>query len=306
MATQTLGSSLNRQAVLGAGFAFVAAIGFSGKAILVKLAYRHGVDAITLLALRMVFSVPMFMAAALWSATRNHARPIERRDWGAIVLLGLLGYYLASLFDFMGLTYISAGLERLVLFLYPTMVILLSAVLYRRAVKRHEWVALALSYSGIALVFLHDVGTEQKGIVLGTLFVFGSTLAYSMYLIGTGHIIARVGALRFTAYALLVASAATLIQFALTHPLATLRQPLPVYELSLAMALFSTVLPVFLLSFAIRQIGSGHTALIGSVGPVATIFMAAWFLAEPVTSLQVAGAALVLAGVLMVSARARR
>lgn len=299
-------SSTDRHALLGAGYAFIAAIGFSGKAILVKLAYRHGIDAVTLLTLRMAFSVPIFLAAALWSVSRGHARPVAARDWGAIVLLGLLGYYLSSLLDFMGLSYISAGLERLVLFLYPTMVVLLSALFYRRAVKRREWIALALGYSGIALVFLHDVGGAQKGIVLGTLLVFGSTLTYSTYLIGTGHIVARVGAVRFTAYAMLVASTATLLQFGLTHPLAGIRQPMPVYQLSLAMAVFSTVLPVFLLSAAIRTIGSGHASLIGSVGPVSTIFMAAWFLGEPVSSLQIAGSALVLAGVLSVSARAGR
>jgi drug/metabolite transporter (DMT)-like permease len=136
--------------------------------------------------------------------------------------------------------------------------------------------------------------------------VFGSTLTYSLYLIGTGHIIARVGAMRFTAYAMLVASAATLLQFGLTHPLAAVRQPVQVYELSLAMAVFSTVLPVFMLSAGIRLIGSGQASLIGSVGPVSTIFMAAWFLGEPVSALQIAGSALVLAGVLSVSAQAGR
>ena len=305
MANQ-ISSPTDRRALLGAGFAFFAAIGFSGKAILVKLAYRYGVDAVTLLALRMAFAVPIFLAAALWSGRRGQAKPVERRDWGAILLLGLAGYYLASLFDFMGLSYISAGLERLVLFLYPTMVVILSALLYRRAIRRHEWLALALSYAGIALVFLHDVGGPQQGVVLGTLLVFASTLTYSMYLIGTGHVVARVGAMRFTAYAMLVASGATLLQFGLSHPLAAIRQPLPVYGLGLAMALFSTVLPVFMLSAGIRLIGSGHVSLIGSVGPVATIFMAAWFLGEPVSAMQIAGSALVLAGVLSVGARAGR
>lgn len=302
MTHQSDSSPLSRQAMLGAGFALVAAIGFSGKAILVKLAYQDGVDAVTLLALRMLFSVPIFLAAALWSRSRNHVNRIERQDLLAIVGLGLLGYYLSSLLDFTGLAYISAGLERLVLFLYPTMVVVLSALLFKRAIRRHEVVALGLSYAGIALVFLHDVGTTQKGIVLGALFVFASTLTYSLYLIGAGQVIARVGALRFTAYAMLVASAATLIQFALTHPFATIHQPVRVYELSLAMALFSTVLPVFMLSAGIRLIGSGHTSMIGSIGPVSTIFMAQYFLGEPVSLLQIVGSSLVLAGVLAVGA----
>ncbi len=306
MVNQDIPPSMPRRVLIGTVFALVSAIGFSGKAILVKLAYRYGIDAVTLLALRMVFSVPIFMAVALWSATRDHAEPVARRDWLAILALGLLGYYLASLLDFQGLEYISAGLERLVLFLYPTLVVILSALWMRRAVRRYEWAALALSYAGIGLVFMHDVGTYQTGIVQGTALVFGSTLAYSLYLIGAGQVIARVGAVRFTAYAMLVACAAVLVQFALTHPLATLRQPVEVYGLSLAMALFSTVLPVFLLSAGIRLIGSGHVAMIGSVGPVSTIFMAAWFLAEPISALQMTGSALVLAGVMLVSARSGR
>lgn len=301
MANTFNSSSTNRRALLGTGFALLAAVGFSGKAILVKLAYRDGVDAVTLLALRMLFSVPVFLAAALWSSTRDHLNRIERRDWGGIIGLGLLGYYLSSLLDFSGLAYISAGLERLVLFLYPTMVVVLSAMLFKRPIRRREVIALFLSYAGIALVFLHDFGTTPKGIVVGVMFVFGSTLTYSVYLIGAGQVIARVGAIRFTAYAMLIASVATLIQFLLTHPVAMIHQPARVYELSLAMAVFSTVLPVFMLSAGIRLIGSGRTSLIGSIGPVSTIFMAQYFLGEPVSTLQISGSFLVLAGVLSVS-----
>jgi drug/metabolite transporter (DMT)-like permease len=303
MANTSDNSSINRQALLGAGFALLSAVGFSGKAILVKLAYRDGVDAVTLLALRMLFSVPIFMAVAVWSRGQNHANPIGKRDWAAIIGLGVLGYYMSSLLDFSGLAYISAGLERLVLFLYPTMVVVLSAMLFKQPIRRQEVIALALSYAGIALVFVHDLGTSHAGIALGALLVFGSTLTYSMYLIGAGRVIARVGAIRFTAYAMLVASVATLIQFALTHPIATIHQPVRVYELSLAMAVFSTVLPVFMLSAGIRLIGSGHTSLIGSIGPVSTIFMAQYFLGEPMSMLQMIGSSLVLAGVLSVSAR---
>lgn len=290
-------------ALSGALMAVAAAIGFSGKAIFVKLAYRHGVDAVTLLALRMVFSVPLFLVAAAWSVTRSHLPPVQKRDWAAIVLLGLLGYYLSSLLDFSGLAHISASLERLVLFLYPTMVVLMTAALKKQPVRRHERRALALSYLGIALVFLQDLGHPQGNIALGGLLVFGSTLTYSAYLIGAGQVIQRVGAFRFTAYAMLVASAATLLQFALTHPLTALQQPAPVYVLSVAMAVFSTVLPVFLLSAGIRRIGAGPTALIGSIGPVSTLFMAAWFLGERTNAIQLIGAALVLTGVLMVSGK---
>ncbi|MHB9118180.1 MAG: DMT family transporter [Burkholderiales bacterium] len=296
--TQSIG--FNRNAILGVSFALLAAIGFSAKAILVKLAYVGSVDAITLLALRMAFSVPFFLAIALW-ARGNHAEPLGRLDWLAVLALGLIGYYLSSFLDFLGLSYISAGLERLILFLYPTMTVILSALVYRRAISRTVMAAMALSYAGIALVFLHDAEISQGGAVLGASLVFGSTLSYSVYLVGAGHAIARIGAARFTAYAMVVASAASLIQFGITHPLAALNLPLRVYELAVALAIFSTVLPVFLLSAGIRRIGSGHTSLIGSVGPVVTIYLAHAVLQERISTLQIAGSLLVLAGVIVIS-----
>lgn len=296
----------NQPALFGAVFAALAAIGFSAKAILVKLAYASSVDAVTLLAIRMAFSVPFFVAIAWWSSRNLDAQPLARQDWLAVMALGLIGYYLSSLLDFTGLQYISAGLERLILFLYPTMVVLLSAALYKRRVRGAEILALVLSYAGIALVFVHDVRTAQAGLVLGAALVFASTLTYSVYLIGAGHTIARIGAIRFTAYAMVVASIATFLQFALTHPIAALLLPQQVYLLGFIMAIVSTVLPVFMLSAAIRLIGSGHTALIGSIGPVSTLFLASLILGESLSGLQLSGAALVMAGVLSMSLRRGR
>ena len=305
MAVST-GSSHRRDVFVGVAFALLAAIGFSAKAILVKLAYQDPVDAIALLALRMAFSAPFFLGVAAWLYYR-HAEPLSRRDWLLVLSLGLIGYYLSSFLDFLGLQHISAGLERLILFLYPTMTVLLSALLYKRVIGRKIIAALALCYAGIALVFLHDIGMKEGGaVVLGSLLVFGSTLSYSLYLVGAGHAIARIGATRFTAYAMIVACAASLLQFAATHPLHALALPLRVYELSIAMALFSTVLPVFLLAYAIRRIGPGNASLIGTVGPVSTIFMAWATLGENVSLLQIAGSALVLGGVLMVSMNSKK
>jgi drug/metabolite transporter (DMT)-like permease len=298
---------INRDTFFGVIFALFAAIGFSAKAILIKLAYLDQVDAITLLALRMVFAVPFFIAVAIWLIGR-HAEPLKRQDWIAVVVLGLLGYYLSSFLDFLGLLYISAGLERLILFLYPTMTVILSALIYKRPVGRKIMMAMALSYAGIVLVFLHDVGASrntagltQGEVLLGAALVLGSTFSYSSYLVGAGHYIARIGATRFTAYASIVASIASLLQFAVTHPLTALTLPIRVYELSIAMAIFSTVLPVFFLSYAIRRIGSGKSSLIGSVGPVATIALAYIFLGETLSIQQIIGAILVLAGVLTIS-----
>jgi len=297
---------LPRDVILGVSFALLAAVGFSAKAILVKLAYLEHVDAITLLALRMAFAVPFFVAMAWW-VRRQPAAPLSTRDRGLIMALGLIGYYLSSLLDFMGLQYISAGLERLILFLYPTMTVLLTAFVYKRAIGGKVMLAMALSYAGIALVFLHDVSWQAGGsVLLGASLVFASTLSYSVYLVGVGHAIARIGTTRFTAYAMLVASAASLLQFVIMRPMSALNLPLRVYELSLAMAIFSTVLPVFFLSYAIRRIGSGSASLIGSIGPVSTIYMAYLFLNESMSWLQIAGSSLVLCGVIIVSVTSKK
>ena len=305
MANVTQNGLINQDALVGVFFALLAAIGFSAKAILVKLAYLDRVDAVTLLALRMAFSVPFFIGVALW-ARRQHAEPLSRRDRILVVMLGLIGYYLSSLLDFLGLQTLSAGLERLILFLYPTMTVILSALLYKRAISRTVMAAMAVCYAGIALVFFHDVGTMQGGLVVGASLVFASTLSYSVYLVGAGHAIARIGAARFTAYAMIVATTASVLQFALTHPLLALEVPARVVELALAMAIFSTLLPVFLLSHAIRRIGAGSTSLIGSIGPVSTIYLAYAFLQERLSVSQVAGSALVLAGVILVGLHSRR
>lgn len=305
MANTQQAGFINQDALVGVFFALLAAVGFSSKAILVKLAYLDHVDAVTLLALRMAFSVPFFIGVALW-ARRRHAEPLSGQDRILVVILGLIGYYLSSLLDFLGLQTLSAGLERLILFLYPTMTVILSALLTRRAIGRTVLAAMAVCYAGIALVFFRDVGTLQGGIVVGAALVFASTLSYSVYLVGAGHAIARIGTSRFTAYAMIVATTASVLQFGLTHSVEALHVTARVYELALAMAIFSTLLPVFLLSHATRRIGSGSTSLIGSIGPVSTIFMAYVFLQERLSVSQVAGSALVLAGVVIVGLHSRR
>lgn len=293
----------NQYALIGALYAFIAAVAFSGKAILVKLAYAYSVDAVTLLALRMLFALPFFIAMAVWAARRESAVDITPRDWGVLALLGVLGYYLASLLDFLGLLYISASLERLVIFLYPTLVVVLSAVYFKRRITAHVGVALLLSYAGIALVFAHDVNFGQKDIILGGLLVFASILVYAIYLIGSGGIIARLGSARFTGYAMTISCGVVGLHFGVANSVETLVQPLPVYGLALAMAIFSTVLPALLLSEGIRRIGVDKTSIIGSIGPVATLALAYLFLGESMSIMQMLGAVLVLAGVLYISLR---
>ena len=287
----------------GIALAVVAAFGFSFKAILVKLAYPYGVDAVTLLALRMAFALPVFLWVG-FSASRN-APALGRRDWIAVALLGVLGYYGASILDFLGLKYISAGLERLILFTYPTLTLLFGVALHGRTITRREGLALALCYAGIAAAFAHDLqfAGDTAVVWMGTGFVFASAVSYALYLSGSAGMIAKLGAARFTALAMLVSTAATGGHFLATQPLAALVQPWPVYALGAAMGLFCTVLPVFAQSAAIRRIGSGQAALVGMVGPLLTIILAWLLLDEGFSTAQMIGVALVIAGIAAVSRR---
>ena len=286
----------------GLALAVAGSVMFSAKAIVVKLAYRHGVDAETLLALRMLFAAPFF-AGALWWTSRG-AAPLSRRDHAMLVVIGLRGYYLASYFDFLGLQHISAALERLILYLNPTLVLLLSVLVLRRPVTRFDLAALALSYGGILLVFWHDVRLDADGVVLGAALVFGSAACYAVYLVLSGELVRKVGAIRLTAFAMCVATLGVLAQFAVLRPLASLAQPAPVLWLSLVNAVLCTVLPVFATMMAVARIGAGSVALAGMVGPVSTIALGYVFLGEPVSGWQLAGTALVLAGVFVLSRRA--
>lgn len=299
----TLSSHTPRNLLFSVSYALIAAVGFSGKAILVKLAYQQGVDSITLMTLRMTMALPFFVLMAIW-AQRRAPPSLTRVDYAWVVTLGLLGYYVSSLLDFAGLQYISASLERLILFLYPTLTVLLSAWLERRKVSTRTWFAMGLCYSGIALVFVMQQGSPAIHASWGGLLVFASTLTYSLYLVGAGRIIARIGSLRFTAYASSVAGIATLLQFSLSRTLSNLHLPASVYGLAALMAIFSTVLPVWLLSLAIQQIGAGRTALLGFIGPISTLGLAYCLLGETLNKLQLVGTGLVLIGVLTISKRA--
>ena len=287
----------------GVALAVVAAFGFSFKAILVKLAYPYGVDAVTLLALRMAFALPVFLWVG-FSASRN-APALSWRDWLVVAVLGVLGYYGASILDFLGLKYISAGLERLILFTYPTLTLLFGVLLHGRAISRREGLALGLCYAGIAAAFVHDLqfAGDTAVVWIGGGFVFASSVSYALYLSGSAGMIAKLGAARFTALAMLVSTAATGGHFLATQPLAALVQPWPVYALGAAMGIFSTVLPVFAQSAAIRRIGSGQAALVGMVGPLLTIVFAWLLLDEGFSTAQMVGVALVIAGVAAVSRR---
>ncbi len=279
----------------GLALAIIGSVLFSAKAIVVKLAYRYGVDAATLIALRMAFAAPFFIAALVWSS--RGGRQLSRSDHARLIVIGLLGYYAASYLDFLGLQYVTAALERLILYLSPTLVVVISAVLLRKRFGRWEWTALALAYGGILLVFWHDVSFEGGQVVLGSTLVFASAICYAAYLILSGELVRRLGAIRLTAYAMCVSTAAIFVQFIVLNPLSALEQPPPVYWLSLLNALLCTVVPVFATMLAIERIGASRASVASMIGPVATIALAYIFLGERVSVWQIAGTVLVLAGI---------
>lgn len=290
---------------VGLVFAVLSAVGFSFKAILVKLAYVHGVDAETLLALRMGFSLPFFLAMG-WRVRRWGQERLTRRDWAWFFGLGFFGYYLASYLDFLGLNYITAALERLILFLYPTLVIVLSALFLGKPITRRVLLALALCYTGIGLAVTHDlhVAGDRAAVLAGSLLVFGSAVSYALYLMGNGEVVGRLGAARVTAFASSFACLLAIGQFLALRPAEMLlQQPWQVHGLALAMAVFATVLPVWLLSEAIRRIGAGPVALTSTLGPVGTMFLGWLLLDEAVGGAQLLGAALVIGGVMVMARR---
>jgi drug/metabolite transporter (DMT)-like permease len=279
---------------------------FSLRPIFIKLAYGYVVDPVTLLALRMVFSVPFFIGAALWAQKSAAGRPLAGREFATVCGLGLLSYYVASFLDFLGLQYISAGLARLLQFIYPTLVVLLSVLVLSKRVTPREVLALALTYGGLVLVFLPSLGAEERDLWLGAALVFGGAICYAVYLVAGAEVIARVGSMRFTAYAMTAASAACIVQFLLLRPVSALDLPAPVYGYAVAMALVSTVIPVFMISEALKRIGANTVAIIGALGPVTAIVLGWLGLEEVLTPLQIAGTALVLVGVVAISLKPTR
>ncbi|MCX2863244.1 DMT family transporter [Paucibacter sp. PLA-PC-4] len=276
--------------------ASLGAIAFSGKAIIVKLAYRHGVDAVTLIMLRMVFALPLFLVLSWWA---GHGKPpLTRRDWLVILGLGFSGYYLASFLDFAGLAYISASFERLILYLNPTIVLFLGWALFRRRVTGRQLIALAVSYAGVLLVFGQELQLQGSDVLLGAALVFGSALSYALYLVYSGEEVKRLGALRLTGLATTVACLLCIAQFLLLRPLGSLASLAPeVLWLSLLNATACTFAPVLMVMMAIERIGATMAAQTGMIGPMSTILMGVWILGEPFTPWVAAGTVLVMGGV---------
>ena len=286
----------------GVLLAVLGSIAFSGKAIIVKLAYRHGVDAVTLIMYRMLFALPMFLLLAWWAGRGKPA--LTRRDRRMIFGLGFSGYYLASFLDFAGLQFISASLERLILYMNPTLVLLLGVFVFHRKVERRQLIALAVSYCGVLLVFGHEVSLQGAHVALGAALVFGSAVSYAVYLAFSGEEVRRLGALRLTGLATSVACGLCIVQFLVLRPMAAAAVAPEVIWLSLLNATLCTFAPVLMVMMAIERIGATLAAQTGMVGPLSTILMGVLILGEPFTAWVAAGTTLVLAGIWLL-ARAR-
>jgi drug/metabolite transporter (DMT)-like permease len=301
-------------------YAALGAIAFSGKAIVAKLMYQLGADAVSVVGLRMTMALPFFLLMAWWSGREQATPTLTARQWWQLAGLGFTGYYLASTLDFLGLQYISASLERAILYLNPTLVLILSAWWLRQPVLPMQWVAVALAYCGVAVVWLHDWDAAQwvtarsthglptaEALTLGSLLVLGSALSYAIYLMGSGRLVLQLGSMRLVGYASVLACVLCMVQWlgvsVLTQgrvgSLASL--PWQAFALSAINAVACTVLPVWLVMRGVQLLGASTAAQVGMIGPLSTIWMAAWWLHEPITPKLVLGTAAILAGIVLLT-----
>lgn len=287
---------------IGALLAIAGIVMFSAKAIMVKLGYRYDVDALTLLLLRMLFALPFYLAIAVRETKKANAYKITRKDILFIFALGFLGYYVASYFDFYGLQFISASLERLILFLYPTLVILISSIVLKKKATKFQIYAILLSYLGIVVAFADDLNIEGDGLWRGTIAVMISAFTYAIYLVGSGELIPKLGAFRFTAYAMTFSCIMVILHYLFINSYEVFYQPWEVYAIGFSMAIISTVIPSFLISEAIKRLGASHFAIYGSLGPISTIILAIIILGEKIDLYQILGTIIVIVGVSMVNA----
>ncbi len=290
--------------IQGALLVFAGAVLFAGKAVLVKYNYIHyHVDTVPLLALRMGFALPFYIIILLIEKNKIPINEsVKTKHWLWMLVMGIVGYYLASLFDFWGLNYVTAGTERLILFLYPSLVLIISALFLKKKILKIQYIALLITYLGIVCTFIPNLKMGLgSNLLFGSFLIFLSALTYAIYLIGSGELIPKFGTIRFTCYAMITSTIVVLIHHVAAGNQSLFNYPKEVYYLSITMAVMCTVIPSFLISGGIKKVGSGNASIIGSVGPIATIIMANVFLGEILNRWQIAGTLIVLGGVFMIS-----
>ncbi|MEO6916177.1 MAG: DMT family transporter [Chitinophagaceae bacterium] len=284
-------------------FTLLGAVLFSTKAIIVKIAFRDTpVDAVTLLTLRMAFSLPFFLGLAFFASGSKDNTTLSPKRLSQIFVIGLFGYYLSSLFDFIGLQYISAGLERLILFLYPTFTVLINAVIFKQKISRVQLLALVLTYLGIGMAYIGELRLDvhNPNFFLGSFLIFACAITYAIYIVGSGRLVPVVGAAKFTAYAMLSSTVGVFLHAFLSGNVHVLDSGQSLWAYGIALAIFATVIPALLISNGMKRIGANNVAIISGVGPVSTIVQAHFVLGEPIFFVQIAGTVLVVAGVLLI------
>ncbi|GAA4230717.1 DMT family transporter [Postechiella marina] len=292
---------LNKQFWYGILIGVIGVVLFSSKAVMVKLAYNYQVDAISILLLRMLFSFPFYIIIAYVYRNKKGDVPVLKKDYVWVVFFGFVGYYLASYFDFVGLTYIKASLERIILFLYPTIVIILNRLFLKKSITRVQAGAIGLTYLGIVFAFFDEVAISEENTYLGGFFVLLSAITYASYLVGSGWLIPKFGVVKFTAYAMLVSCICVFVHYSIISEINLFTFSWQVYALGGVIAVFATVIPSFLVSKSIKMISSSNFAIVAGIGPISTIILAAIFLNETLTGLQLFGALIVIAGIVFMS-----
>ncbi|HMC87512.1 MAG TPA: DMT family transporter [Chitinophagaceae bacterium] len=287
---------------------FLGAVLFSTKAIIVKKAFHDtNTDALSLLTVRMIFSLPFYLGIAIFAGNKKTNIHFTKQQWFWIITLGLFGYYVSSFLDFTGLKYVAAGLERLILFLYPTFAVLINATVFKQKISRIQIIALILTYTGIAIAYIGQLhlDTATHGFFYGSLLIFLCAITYAIYIVGSGKLIPQVGATKFTAYAMLASTAGVFIHYIIAGNYQLLHSGTEYWGYGISLAILATVIPSFLISYGMKQIGSNNVAIVSGIGPVSTIIQAHFILGEEIFAAQIAGTLLVIAGVLLIGWKSR-
>ena len=290
----------DKSITLGITFAIIGIVLFSAKAVMVKLAYTYNIDSVTLLLFRMIFAFPFYLAIALWNKPKLNTQLVSK-DYLWLIFFGFIGYYMASWFDFEGLQYLKAGLERIILFVYPTLVVLLSWLFFKKKLSKIQYIAILITYIGVLITFWQEIALAGENMYLGVFLIFMSALTYASYLVGSGWLIPKFGVVNFTAYSMIVSTFCVVVHYSIVGNFDLFNYPKHVYFLGIAMALLSTLIPSFLVSMAIEKLGASTFSIFGSLGPVSTIILAYLFLDEYITLIQVLGMCIVILGVSIVS-----
>ncbi|MEM6765393.1 MAG: DMT family transporter [Bacteroidota bacterium] len=294
---------MRQKQLVGFGLALVGAFFFSSKAVFIKLAYQYEVDPVSLLTLRMLFALPFFVGTLFYQSYAEERKRFKWKDWVALGAFAIMGYYLASLMDFIGLQYLTASLERVLLFIYPTFVMLLSALFLRKRITSIQLVALAITYTGILIIFYEKLSISWDTLlIIGALWVVGAAITYAVYLVGSEYYMRRIGSVKFTALAMTIACSTVVFHYTAVNGSWEIFQfPLAVYIYVLMIAIFATVIPSFLISEAIARIGAGNVSIVSSIGPVSTMLLAYLLLGERYTFWQVVGTLIVIGGILLIT-----